>query len=52
LIANSVAVRTRELSIRLALAGVLAGSVAAGFSAQLLRHLIWGVEPGDPLTFG
>jgi hypothetical protein len=72
LIANSVAERTRELGIRLALgatvaqamraialpgvalalAGVVAGSVAAAFAAQLLRHLIWGVEPGDPLTFG
>jgi ABC-type lipoprotein release transport system permease subunit len=29
----------------------MAGSVLAGFAAQLLRHLIWGVEPGDPLTF-
>jgi predicted permease len=72
LIANSVAERTRELGIRLALgatvaqamraialpgvalalAGVMAGSVLAGFASQLLRHLIWGVEPGDPLTFG
>jgi ABC-type lipoprotein release transport system permease subunit len=34
-----------------ALARVMAGSVLAGFAAQLLRHLIWGVEPGDPLTF-
>jgi hypothetical protein len=30
----------------------MAGSVLAGFAAQLLRHLIWGVAPGDPLTFG
>ena len=71
LIANSVAERTRELGIRLALgatvaqamravalpgvalalAGVLAGSVLAGFATQLLRHLVWGVRPGDPLTF-
>jgi predicted permease len=71
LIANSVAERTRELGIRLALgatvpqamrsvalpgvalalAGVAAGSVLAGFATQLLRHMVWGVHPGDPLTF-
>jgi predicted permease len=71
LIANSVAERTRELGIRLALgatvpqavrtvalpgvalalAGIMAGSVLAAFASQLLRHLVWGVRPGDPLTF-
>ena len=71
LIANSVAERTRELGIRLALgatvaqamcavalpgvalalAGVMVGSVLAGFASQLLRHLVWGVRPGDPATF-
>jgi predicted permease len=72
LIANSVAERTRELGIRLALgatvpqamravalpgvvlglSGIAVGSVLAGFASQLLRHLVWGVRPGDPLTFG
>ena len=71
LIANSVAERTRELGIRLALgatvpqairsvalpgvalalAGVIVGSVLAAFATQMLRHLVWGVRPGDPLTF-
>jgi predicted permease len=71
LIANSVAERTRELGIRLALgatvpqavravalpgvalalAGVVVGSALAGFASRLLRHLMWGVQPGDPRTF-
>jgi hypothetical protein len=71
LIANSVAERTRELGIRLALgatvpqamrsvalpglalalAGVVAGSVLAAFASQVLRHLVWGVRPGDPVSF-
>jgi hypothetical protein len=37
--------------VLLALAGVVVGSVLAGFAARLLRHLVWGVRPGDPLTF-
>jgi ABC-type antimicrobial peptide transport system permease subunit len=37
--------------VALALAGVMVGSVLAGFASQLLRHLVWGVQPGDPFTF-
>ena len=71
MIANSVAERTRELGIRLALGatsgqamravalpgvalavtGVGAGLALAGFASRLLRHLIFGVQPGDPATF-
>jgi ABC-type antimicrobial peptide transport system permease subunit len=71
LIANSVAERTREMGIRLALgatmaqavravalpgvalalAGIAAGSVLAAFTSQMLRHLVWGVRPGDPATY-
>jgi len=37
--------------VALALAGVAAGSVLAAFASRLLRHIVWGVRPGDPLTF-
>ena len=37
--------------VLLALAGILIGTVLAGFATQLLRHLIWGVRPGDPSTY-
>jgi ABC-type antimicrobial peptide transport system permease subunit len=34
-----------------ALAGIVAGLIAAAFTAQILRSLLFGVTPGDPLTF-
>jgi predicted permease len=37
--------------IVLALAGLAIGSILARGAATLLHSLIWGVTPGDPLTF-
>jgi putative ABC transport system permease protein len=37
--------------MRLALAGVVVGGVAAFGAAQLLRSLLFGVSPADPATF-
>jgi len=34
-----------------ALAGILAGLLGAAYGTQLLRSLLFGVSPGDPLTF-
>jgi predicted permease len=71
LVASSVAERTRELGIRmalgstssravavlavpgvaLALIGVAIGLAVARAAATILRHLVWGVSAGDPLTF-
>jgi predicted permease len=37
--------------ILVALAGIAVGSVLARLAVQVLRHLVWGVSPTDPLTF-
>ena len=34
-----------------ALAGIVAGLIGAAFGTQLLRSLLFGIGPGDPLTF-
>ncbi len=37
--------------LRLALIGIIIGSVAAMLGTPLIEHLIWGVSPTDPWTF-
>jgi ABC-type antimicrobial peptide transport system permease subunit len=71
LIASSVAERTREFGIRLALGspilraireialpgivlsgtGLLIGCALARAASKLLKSMIWGIEPGDPVSF-
>jgi predicted permease len=37
--------------LALVLAGVAAGCLLAVLASRALRHLVWGVQPSDPLTF-
>jgi predicted permease len=37
--------------ILLALVGIAGGSLLARLAGRVLRHLLWGVSPTDPLTF-
>jgi predicted permease len=46
------AVRTVALpGVALSLSGILIGCILARAATQTLTHLIWGVAPGDPLTY-
>jgi predicted permease len=46
------AVRTVALpGVALSIAGVVIGCALARGATQTLRHLVWGVTPGDPLTY-
>jgi len=48
----SRAIRDAALpGVSLALAGVAVGCAMAALSAQVLKHLLWGVAATDPLTF-
>jgi predicted permease len=71
LVASSVAERTREFAIRLALGspivraareiatpavllagvGLLIGCALARAASKLIRSMLWGVQPGDPVSF-
>jgi predicted permease len=71
LISQSIAERTHELGIRMALGataeqamanamkpgillavvGVAAGAGLSLAAVRLVKHMIWGIEPADPLTF-
>jgi predicted permease len=71
LISQSIAERTHELGVRMALgaspeqaivtavrpgillavAGVGAGAGLSLLAVRLLKHMVWGVQPADPLTF-
>jgi ABC-type antimicrobial peptide transport system permease subunit len=37
--------------VMLAVVGVAAGCLLAGFSTRVLEHLIWGVKTTDPATY-
>jgi predicted permease len=42
---------TARPGILLALGGIGAGALLARAAARLIRSLLWGVQPGDPITF-
>lgn len=48
---GQIVASTVRPGILLALAGIGAGAVLARAAARLIESLLWGVQPGDPITF-
>jgi predicted permease len=49
--AMQIVAATMRPGILLALAGIAAGTLLARVVARLLDSMLWGVQPGDPVTF-
>jgi predicted permease len=49
--AMQIVAATVRPGILLALAGIAVGALLARVAARLLDSLLWGVQPGDPVTF-
>jgi predicted permease len=49
--ATQIVTATMRPGILLALAGIAAGALLARVAARLLDSMLWGVQPGDPMTF-
>jgi putative ABC transport system permease protein len=49
--ATQIVAATVRPGVLLALAGVASGALLARAAARLLDSMLWGVQPGDPVTF-
>lgn len=49
--AAQIIAATVRPGILLALAGIASGALLARAAARLLDSMLWGVQPGDPITF-
>jgi predicted permease len=49
--AGQIVASTMRPGVLLALGGIAAGAVLARAAARLLDSMLWGVQPGDPVTF-